>query len=125
MTGFCRDYLKCSDIPVCVGAIVIGTIANLSASLYAVFRNETTGRITTIPCNSNGSGVVTVDVSDVTFSINASYFVSIVSTASNLNNPITINIGSESANEVQVSFEEIKDENNDPMGFPSITLTVA
>lgn len=119
------DSLRVENIPACTAAIVSGTISNLSASLFARFIDNTTGRIYVYDATSDGAGLVTVSISEC-FPVDHSFTLSIhLATDDELFTKVNVTIGGETGDEILFSFYEAYQADGDNHPVSSATLKLA
>jgi hypothetical protein len=104
--------------------LVIGTIANANADLNVYFQNNTTGHTLTLPGTSDGSGLVTVDVSEQQFASNQSYDIWVTLASTNMNARLTITIGSSTMDCLSADFYKVKTENDTMDAINSFTISL-
>ena len=119
------DSLRVENIPACTAAIIAGTISNLSASLYARFTDNTTGRVYVYEATSNGAGTVNISIPEC-FPVDHSFTLSIhLATDDELFTKVNVTIDGETGNEILFSFYEAYSSDGDNHPVSSATLKLA
>lgn len=61
----CETCTPARKLPTCTGTLTIGTIAEVSASLYLYIRKVSNGAFKRVEAASDAAGLVTADLSDI------------------------------------------------------------
>lgn len=99
----CDTCLATQPIPLCISAIVLGQISDINTAVIVKIKNEATQRIDNIESTSNGSGIITVDVSTLEFM--ESHYTFSVHKPDEYSNDLDITIGGEQAKCIDFVFE--------------------
>lgn len=99
----CSTCIKTPPIPLCVDSIVIGQITDASTAVIVRVRNEATKRIDEFTTTSGADMKVSIDTEDFEFMENH-YTFQIIRGSDRT--PYDITIGGETAECVDVSFEQ-------------------
>ena len=119
----CSPCSFVKPVPICVQQIIIGTISSIDANIYVFVKNVTTGKEIRLSTITDGAGLITLDVSGLTFSDSFTYeFKAILQTAVSINDVETITIGVDSDTCWAVPFVTIEDSNQDIINYVTITL---
>lgn len=103
----CTPHLKTKPLPTCLSLLDVGTVAEVSSNIRAYFYNLTTKRITTIEGSSTITGAVVLDVSELSFSSNHSYVLTLTLASDDVNSLLTVTIGSQTADQIALRFEDV------------------
>lgn len=121
----CTPHTLTKPLPTCLATLIVGTITDLNATLKAYLYNLTTKRNTTCSGTSNGAGLVTLDVSELDFSPNHSYLLTLTIAGDDVNSLLTVTIDTIATDQLALRFEDIYASDGDMEMFTVQTLEVA
>jgi hypothetical protein len=120
----CTPHTLTKPLPTCLATLIVGTITDLNASVKAYLYNLTTQRLTSITGASNGAGLVTLDVSELSFSPNHTYYLTLTLAGDDVNSLITVTIGTTTTDQIALRFEDVYASDGDLEMFTVQTLEV-
>lgn len=125
----CSPALKTKTIPTCTQELVVGTIADVSSALVVAIKDITTERLEIIQGESDGDGLVTIDISGYHFAPNHAYELWIFLAGSNLNDKklITVEGGdcdSQDSELIGLSFTDTYENTEEQFVVTSQTLEI-
>lgn len=123
--SICTPHTLTKPLPDCLASLVVGTVTNLSANLKAYFYNITTKRITSISGTSDGAGLVTLDVSELSFSPNHTYVLTLTLAGDDVNSLLTVTIDTTTTDQIALRFNDIYNTSDEVENFTTQTLEVA
>ena len=120
----CTPHTLTKPLPTCLATLIVGAITDLNATLKAYLFNMTTRRITSVSGTSDGAGLVTLDVSNLEWSPNHAYVLSLTLAGDDVNSLLTVVIDTISTDQVALRFEDIYTATGDSEIFTVQTLEV-
>ena len=124
MSLICGNCRKVNDIPTCTNQIIVGTIADIDATLYIYFVTAR-GQVIRLDGSSDGAGLVTVDTSGLQFMSNMSYEIFItLDAAVSFEDKIDITVPGEADPKSCFQFtpDAVRDTSDNQIAFTTVTL---
>lgn len=122
--AICEPFIQAQNAPCCIDLLTIGVITSLSSTINVFFENLTTGRKTILSGESDGSGLLTVDISDHRFPLNQAFRISASITGSDYSDRLDINISSQTEEYVHVTFVNMLDGTGEPTTDATYSLVI-
>lgn len=120
----CAPHTLTKPLPTCLATLVVGTIDELSANIRAYLYNLTTRRTTTIQSTTDGAGLITLDLSELDFSPNHSYLLTVTLAGDDVNSLKLITVGTTVTDQLALRFEDIYASDGDMEMYTVQTLEV-
>lgn len=120
----CAPHTLTKPLPTCLATLIVGTITDLNESVTGYLYNLTTKRTTTVSGTSDGAGLVTLDVSDLSFSPNHSYYLTLTLAGDDVNSILNVIIDTTTTSQIALRFEDIYTSDGDLELFTVQTLEV-
>lgn len=121
----CTPHTQTKTLPTCLATLVVGTVTALSSNLKVYIYNLTTKRVTTIDGVSNGAGLVTLDVSELSWSPNHTYVLTLTLASGDVNSLLTVTIDATTTDQIALRFEEVFNTSDENQSYTVQTLDVA
>jgi hypothetical protein len=121
----CSTCQQVEPAPCCSTTLVIGTIADASVSVSVYFKNITTNRLLILPGTSDGSGLVSVDVSDEQFATNQSFEIWVTLATGNMNDKKDITVNTTTADCLAAQFYRVNNESDVVVNSSTFTISIA
>lgn len=122
--AICELFIQAQNAPCCIDELTIGTVSNLSAQVNVMFENLTTGRKVVLDGQTNGSGLLTVDISEHRFPVNHVFRISASLENTDYSNRLDITISTSTEEYVHVTFVKNLDSAGAPIADATYTLTI-
>lgn len=117
-----NDTLQIEAIPSCLGTIRAGAIGTLNGTLLAKFYNVTTDRTHLINATSNGTGVVSIPISEE-LPVNCSYLLSVhLSSDTSFVTPQNVTVDGSTGTSLLLKIKEVYDEDGNNKAVTTAVL---
>lgn len=120
----CTPHTLTKPLPTCLATLIVGTIGDLNASIKAYVYNMTTKRITSVTGTSDGAGLVTLDVSELAWSPNHTYYLTLTLAGDDVNSILNVTVDTTVTNQIALRFEDIYAGDGNMEQFTAQTLEV-
>lgn len=120
--SICTPCLVAKPIPSCTQTLNIGTISDINANVRVYIQDITTGQILSFDTTSDGSGLVSVDLSENNFFDNHAYEMWVTDANAEYRDAKDITIDSQTEKVICLRFEYVQDSTGGSELFTSQTL---
>lgn len=120
----CAPHTLTKPLPTCLATLIVGTITDFNENVTGYLYNLTTQRLTSVTGASNGAGLVTLDVSELSFSPNHTYYLTLTLAGDDVNSILNVTIDTTVTNQIALRFEDIYASDGDMEQFTVQTLEV-
>lgn len=123
----CTTCTRAKSVPVCTQTLTLGTIASLNAAVWIYVKDITTDRIERFAGQSNGAGLVTLDMDLVPtyYQEDHTYEISVaLQSAVSIHDTKDITISGTAYDCLQVRFEEVSNDADGWYPYQNITVEI-
>lgn len=123
--SICNPCIKAKPIPKCTQEIEIGTISDIDTAVSVYIWDVSSSLIQRVDATSDGDGLITVDISEVSLLASHAYEIWVTEAGANYKEKLSLTIGTSASETICLRVEEVKGTDGEMELYASQTLLEA